>query len=230
MALLPFSAKALKEPGEAGMGKPIVYGPRYSVYTRAVIMALMEKRVEHEVIHIDMDAREHKAPAHLARHPFGMLPAFEHNEFKIYETGPILHYIDDAFPGARLTPNDIHRRIRAEQIIRVINCYGYRPIVWDIFVPRTFTKPGEPVDEAAIAAAVPAAEQSLKAIQDLMMNPDPFLVGRQISLADLLLESVMHYFAGTPEGKRILPLYPKLRAWHDALQSRPSVAETVPVL
>ncbi|HEY4163211.1 MAG TPA: glutathione S-transferase family protein [Dongiaceae bacterium] len=212
------------------MGKPIVYGPRYSVYTRAAIMALMEKRVEHEVVHIDMDAKEHKAPPHLARHPFGMLPAFEHNGFKIYETGAILHYIDDAFPGTRLTPNDIHRRTRAEQIISVINAYGYRPIVWGIFVPRTFTEPGKPVDEAAIAAAVPAAEQSLKAIEDLMTNPDPFLVGRQISLADLLLEPIIHYFAGTSEGKRILPLYPKLTAWHHALQSCPSVAQTVPVL
>jgi glutathione S-transferase len=212
------------------MGKPIVYGPRYSVYTRAVIMAVIEKRVEHEVVHVDMDAREHKAPGHLARHPFGMLPAFEHNEFKIYETGPILHYIDDAFPGARLTPNDIHRRTRAEQIISVINSYAYRPMIWDIFAPRIFPRPDRSLDEAAIAAAVPTVERSLKAIQDLMTNPDPFLVGRQISLADLLLECVIHYFAMTPEGKRILPLYPKLKAWHDALQSRPSVTETVPVL
>jgi glutathione S-transferase len=215
---------------EVIMGKPIVYGPRYSVYTRAVIMALLEKRVEHEVIHIDMDAKEHKAPAHLARHPFGMLPAFEHNEFRIYETVPILHYTDDAFPGARLTPNDIHRRTRAEQIVSVINAYGYRPMIWGIFVPRTFTEPGKTVDEAAIAAAVPPSELALKAIEDLMVSPDPFLVGRQISLADLLLESVIHYFAGTPEGKRILPGFAKLTAWHEALQSRPSVVQTIPVL
>jgi glutathione S-transferase len=225
MALLPFSPN----PGRKELGKPIVYGPRYSVYTRAAIMALMEKRVEHDVVHIDMDIKEHKAPPHLARHPFGMLPAFEHNEFKIYETGPILHYIDDAFPGTRLTPNDIHRRTRAEQIISVINSYGYRPMIWGIFLQRAFPAPGRP-DEAAIAAAVPAAELSLQAIQDLMMNPDPFLVGRQISLADLLLEAVIHYFAASPEGRRILPLYPKLTAWHKAIQSRPSVAQTAPVL
>lgn len=210
------------------MGKPIVYGPRYSTYTRSVIMALIEKRVAHEVVHVDMDKDEHKAPAHLARHPFGMLPAFEHNDFMIYETSPILHYIDDAFPGTRLTPNDIHRRTRAEQIISVINAYGYRPIVWGIFVPRTFTEPGKAVDEAAIAAAVPAADRALQAIEDLMTNPDPFLVGRQISLADLLLVPVMHYFAGTPEGNRMLLRHPKLAVWHDALKTRPSVVETVP--
>ena len=212
------------------MSKPTVYGPRYSTYTRAVIMALMEKRVDHSVVHIDMDKQEHKAPEHLARHPFGMLPAFEHNAFMIYETVPILNYIDDAFPGSRLTPHDIHRRTRAAQIMSVINSYGYRPLVWGIFVPRAFPEPGKPVDEKAIAAAVPKAKQALQAIEDLMLNPDPFLVGRQISLADLLLVPIIHYFAGTPEGQRILPKYPKLMAWHTIIQSRPSVMETVPTV
>ena len=218
------------ENGEIPMGKPIVYGPRYSTYARSVIMALMEKRVPHDVVHVDMDKREHKAAEHLARHPFGMLPAFEHNGFKIYESLPILQYIDDAFPGTRLTPADIHSRTRALQIISVINAYAYRPLVWGIFVPRIFTEPGQPVDEAAIATAVEAGTLALKAIENLMTEPDPYLVGRQVSLADLLLVPVLHYFAGTPEGGQLMPRFSKLAAWHAALKTRPSVAETVPAL
>ena len=49
------------------MGKPIVYGPRYSVYTRAVIMALIEKKVAYDLVHVEMDEAEHRAPAHLKR-------------------------------------------------------------------------------------------------------------------------------------------------------------------
>jgi glutathione S-transferase len=210
------------------MGKPIVYGPRYSVYTRAVLMALIEKKVAHEVVHIEMDDDAHRAPEHLKRHPFGMLPAFEHNGFMIYETVPILTYIDDAFPGTRLMPGDIHRRTRAAQILSVINAYAYRPLVWGIFVPRTFPKADRVVDEAAIAEAVKTGENALRAIEDLMMNPDPSLVGRQISLADLLLEPVVHYLETTPEGKAMLPKVPKIATWHAALQARPSVKETVP--
>ena len=212
------------------MGKPIVYGPRYSVYTRAVIMSLLEKKVAHDVVEIDMDAEEHRAPAHLKRHPFGMLPAFEHNGFMIYETVPIMNYIDDAFPGLRLMPADIHRRTRAAQILSVINSYAYRPLVWGIFVPRTFPRPDRTVDETAIAEAVKTGEHALKAIEDLMFNPDPFLVGRQISLADLLLEPVVHYLETTPEGKAMLQRLPKIATWHAALQARPSVKETVPVV
>jgi glutathione S-transferase len=209
------------------MGKPIVYGPRYSVYTRAVIMALIEKKVAYDQVHVEMDDNEHRAPAHLKRHPFGMLPAFEHNGFMIYETVPILVYIDDAFPGTRLMPGDIHRRTRALQILSVINAYAYRPLVWGIFVPRTFFKPDRVVDEAAIAEAVKTGEHALKAIEDLM-TPDPFLVGRQISPADLLLECVVHYLETTAEGKAMLGRLPKISAWHAALQARPSVKDTVP--
>ena len=212
------------------MGEPIVYGPRYSVYTRAVIMALLEKKAAHDVVHVEMDEDEHKAPAHLKRHPFGMLPAFAHNGFMIYETVPILDYINDAFPGPRLMPGDIQRRTRAAQILSVINAYAYRPLVWGIFVPRTFFKEDRIVDEAEISAAVEAGERGLKAIEDLMVNPDPFLVGRQISLADLLLEPVVHYLATTAEGKAMLLKVPKIAAWHAAIQARPSVKETVPVV
>jgi glutathione S-transferase len=212
---------------EIAMSKPVVYGPRYSTYTRSVIMALLEKRVDHTVAHVDMDRKEHQAPEHLARHPFGLLPAFRHGDFMIYETVPILNYIDDAFPGARLMPADIHRRTRAAQIMSVINAYGYRPMVWGIFVARAFPRSGT-VDEKAVAEAVPKAKLALQAIEDLTLNPDPFLVGRQISLADLLLVPIIHYFAGTPEGAKILPKYPKLMAWHTIVQSRPSVLETVP--
>jgi glutathione S-transferase len=210
------------------MGKPIVYGPRYSVYTRAVLMALIEKKVDHDVVHVEMDDNEHRAPDHLKRHPFGMLPAFEHNGFMIYETVPILNYVDDAFPGPRLMPGDIHRRTRAAQILSVINSYAYRPLVWGIFVPRTFFKPDRVVDEAAIAEAVKSGEHALRAIEDLMVNPDPFLVGRTISLADLLLEPVVHYLETTPEGKAMLLNAPKIAAWHAAIETRPSVQETVP--
>lgn len=210
------------------MGKPIVYGPSYSVYTRAVRMMLIEKKVAYDQVHVEMDDEEHRAPAHLKRHPFGMLPAFEHNGFMIYETVPILIYIDDAFPGTRLMPGDIHRRTRVLQILSVINAYAYRPLVWGIFVPRTFPKPGRVVDEAAIAEAVKTGEQALRAIEDLMMNPDPLLVGRQISPADLLLECVVHYLATTSEGKAMLQRLPKIAAWHAAMQERPSVKETVP--
>jgi glutathione S-transferase len=210
------------------MGKPIVYGPRYSVYTRAVLMALTEKKAAFEEVHVEQATEEHKAPEHVKRHPFGLLPAFEHNGFMIYETVPILQYVEEAFPGVRLTPADIHRRTRMAQILAVINAYTARPLVWGVFALRAYPTPGRPVDEAAIAEKVKVGIHALKAIEDLMVNPDPFLVGRQISLADMLLEPMLFYLDKAPEAPAMLAEVPKIAAWHAAMQSVPTVVATRP--
>ena len=39
-------------------------------------------------------------------HPFGRVPALQHDDFVLYETNAIAAYIDDVFPGPKLTPAD----------------------------------------------------------------------------------------------------------------------------
>jgi glutathione S-transferase len=54
----------------------------------------------------------------VARHPFGKIPAFEHDSFRLYEAGAIARYIDEAFAGVPLQPADVRGRARMTQIIR----------------------------------------------------------------------------------------------------------------
>ena len=49
---------------------------------------------------------QQQSPEHLARHPFGRIPAIEHGDFKLYECQAILRYIDAAFDGPSLTPRE----------------------------------------------------------------------------------------------------------------------------
>lgn len=37
---------------------------------------------------------ERRQPEHVARHPFGKVPALDHNGFRIIETGAIAPYLD----------------------------------------------------------------------------------------------------------------------------------------
>ena len=98
------------------MAKPILYGPTYSTFVRTIRMVLAEKNVDYDLVDVDMMSGEHRSPTHLQRHPFGKIPAFEHNGFPIYESNAIVHYIDDAFPGRRIAPYGMHRRARDQQI------------------------------------------------------------------------------------------------------------------
>ncbi len=210
------------------MSKPTLYGPTYSTFVRTIRMTLAEKGVDYDLVNVDMAGGEHRSTAHLRRHPFAKIPVLEHNEFSIYESNAIAHYIDDAFPGKRIAPAGMHRRARDQQIVDVVNAYGYNRIVVRLVLPYFFADKEKGPDMAAITAAVPDIEHVLGAIQDLMIDPDPYLVGREIGFSDLFLAPVIHYLMMFPEGGRILPKLPKLSSWWLAVQQRDSVTATVP--
>ena len=210
------------------MTKPTLYGPTYSTYTRSMRMVLAEKGVEYDLVEVDMIGGSHHQPDWKQRHPFERVPAFEHNGFAIYESNAIAHYIDDAFPGPRLAHPHIHRRTRDQQIVEVINAYGYKRIVTEIVLRYFFADKAKGPDMTAIAAAVPAAEHTLAAIQDLMLGSDPYLVGRDVSFSDLHLAPIVAYFVQFQEGTRAMAKVPKLAHWWLAMQQRPSFAATAP--
>src|SRR5579859_4298684 len=143
--------------------KPQVFGAPYSVYVRIVRLALAEKAVDYELVPVDIFAREGPPPGYLDRHPFGRIPAFEHRGFRLYETGAIARYIDEAFEGTKLQPPDIRERARCNQLIGIADNYAYPQLVWGIYVERV-SKPGRGAvpNEAKIAAAIPKARTCLK--------------------------------------------------------------------
>lgn len=208
------------------MARPIVFGARYSTYTRGVLLALEEKGVAYDLQEVDVFRDGGTDPAYLARHPFGRIPAFEHDGFRLYETAAILRYVDEAFPGPALQPADPAGRARVTQIIGILDSYAYRPMVWDIYVERSrgVTEPGMP-DEARIAAAVPRAATCLAAIAGLM-GEGAFLAAGALTLADLHFVPMMAYFRLTPEGRSLIGAEPAIRRWWDAISARPSVAAT----
>jgi|ERR1700730_9841038 len=95
--------------------KPVVFGAPYSVYVRAVRLALEEKAVDYELVPVDIFAPSGVPPEHKVRHPFGKIPAFEHAGFRLYEASAITRYVDEAFPGPRLQPDDPLGRARGTE-------------------------------------------------------------------------------------------------------------------
>jgi len=100
---------------------PIVFGAPYSVYVRAVRLALEEKGVPYELVPVDIFAPGGPPPEHRERHPFGKIPALEHAGFRLYEAGAITRYVDEAFPGPRLQPEEPRSRARMNQIIGILD-------------------------------------------------------------------------------------------------------------
>lgn len=201
---------------------PLVIGPAYSVYVRSVRIALEEKGVAYRLEQFDVFDDADIPAGYLDRHPFKRVPAFEHGGFALYESGAILRYIDEAFPGPHLQPNDLRRRARMNQFLAVIDNYFYWPAVRTVFVQRE--REAE-ADEAAIAAALPDVARCLGALERLVGDA-PFLTGPNMSLADCHAIPMFTYFMRTPEAQRLMPQQPRLAAWWAGIQGRPSIAAT----
>lgn len=210
----------------APMSLPRVFGAAYSVYVRIVRLVLVEKDVPYELEEVDVFGPGGPPAVYLERHPFGRMPAFEHDGFRLYETSAITRYVDEAFDGPALQPPDPPTRARMNQIISVLDSYAYRTLVWDLFVERVRAPAqGRLPDEARIAAALPRAETALDALVELMAG-GPYLAGPRLTLADLHAAPMFIYARLADEGAALLHRRPALTAWLDRVLERPSVAAT----
>ena len=210
------------------MPQPRLFGADYSVYVRIVRLCLIEKGIEHELVPIDIFADGGPPSEYLARHPFGRIPAFEHQGFTLYETGAIARYIDEAFEGPNLQPNDALNRARCKQLISIADNYAYPHLVWGVYVERV-SKPdrGVPTDEEKLATSLSNASKCLTAMSDLM-GDGPWLAGRQITLADIYAAPMFDYFLLTHEGNDLIDRHGNLKSWWERMTLRPSMAATKP--
>ncbi|MGF1630669.1 MAG: glutathione S-transferase family protein [Kiloniellaceae bacterium] len=202
--------------------KPVLFGPSYSVYVRIVKTVLAEKGIDYDQVEFDVFDRSAWPDDWLQRHPFGQVPAFEHDGFRLYETRAITRYIDEAFPGPALQPASPRERARMEQAISLLDSHGYRPMVWDIYVERVSRGKSGESDEAAIAAALPKAERCLAALAEIL-GGQAYLAGPDFSLADAQAAPIFDYFVKAGEGQDLLRAQPALEAWWKLVSARRSV-------
>lgn len=210
------------------MGQPIVYGPSFSTYTRSVRLALQEKGVAHQLVEVDILKGAHKQPPYSTRQPFGKVPAFEHDGNTFYETSAILRYVDEVFPGPALMPNTPVARAKANQVMSIVDSYGYPAAITNLFIPRALVPQlGGQTDEAQVEAAKAPTTLFVKELERLLGQSEYF-GGAAVSLADLHVLPVLAYLAATPEGKTILEGAPHVRNWFARINKRPSVQAIMP--
>jgi glutathione S-transferase len=203
-----------------------LFGLQRSVYTRIARLALAEKQVPHASSEVEIFGSDGVPPAHRARHPFGRIPALDHDGFMLYETGAITRYVDEAFDGPALQPREPVPRARMNQIIGLLDAYAYRPLVWGVFVQRVrLPLQGQATDEDELRRSLAAADTVLGVLERWPRGGE-HLCGAALTLADLHPYPMLRYFDLAPEGRAALQRHPRLAAWLERMQSRPSVTAT----
>lgn len=203
-----------------------LYGIPGSPFLRSVEIALKEKDLPY---HLQVLAPgEHKQPEHLARHPFGRIPAFEHDGFALYESQAIIRYLDETFPSPPLTPGNPQARARMNQVIGIIEWYFFpkaaAPIAFNrIIGPKLL---GLPTDEAAIGEAMPMARTCFEVL-DGVLGDQTYFGGNRVSIADIMLAAQLDLLCDTPEGTELIS-GTQLKPWLERMVARPSFMATEP--
>ncbi|MCK0142257.1 glutathione S-transferase family protein [Aliiroseovarius sp. F20344] len=207
----------------------VLRGYKFSVYNRIAQVSLHEKGVAYEIEEIDPFA-EVVPERYKQRHPFCRVPVLSHGTFDVYETAAICRYIDAAFDGPRLIPLNFESLTRLAQTVSIIDSYGYRPMVRQVFAHRVFrpaVREGSSEDEVENGLA--ASRTVLQALETLAA--EAHVLDRQtFTLADCHLAPMIAYFVQAPEGKAALSNYSALSDWWEWASPRASVRETDPGL
>lgn len=202
------------------MSQVTLFGATYSVYVRIPRLALEEIGVPYDLVEVDVFAKAGVPADYAERHPFGRIPAFERDGFCLFETDAIVGYILDSFGDHGLIPAGAKERARMRQIMRILDNYAYRALVWGIYVEETERgRAGQ-----LRADEVEQARMCLRVVEDLAA--EDFLVAGHISLADLWAYPMMVYLRLAPTGQSLLREMPRLRTWLERFDGRPSATAT----
>lgn len=174
-------------------------------------LALSLLGLPHELIDVDLAAREHKTPEFLARHPFGQLPLLDDDGHCVWDSTAILVYLASKYDASgRWLPADPAGRAAVQAWLSVASgLIAFGPATARVI---TLFRTGADASEAIARA------HALFKVMEGELSRRPFLVGDTPTLADIAGYS---YIANAPEGHVDLAPYPALRGWLARIEALP---------
>ncbi|TVU20840.1 hypothetical protein EJB05_30440 [Eragrostis curvula] len=202
-----------------------VFGPARSTNVARVLVCLEEVGAEYEVVNIDFQAKEHKSPEHLARNPFGQIPAFQDGDVVLFESRAIAKYVLRKYKSAdadllregnlkEAAMVDVWTEVEAHQYNPAIS-----PIVYECLVNPAMR--GIPPNQKVVDEALEKLKKVLD-VYEARLSKTKFLAGDFLSFADLNHFPYTYYFMATPHAA-VFDSYPHVKAWWESIVSRPSV-------
>jgi len=218
-------------------------------------MALEEKGVKWTSRYVDLFKLDQLKPDYLALNPDGVVPTLVHDGQPIRESVIINEYIDAAFPGPALAPKAPLAQARMREFVHDCEA-GFDGIVkltmvkyilpklrnrWsdDELMRHAARRPlryYQDVHARALRGEITPAElaEARLTIERLLdrlearLDPGPWIVGPELSLADIAVAPYMFRLAalgGDPFWSK--DRRPRVHAWYARLAARPSFQTAV---
>ncbi len=195
-----------------------LYHVPISLNSRRVWIALLEKKLEFELVELKLDGDQFQ-PDFIALNPFHHIPVLVDDGFRIIESLAILDYLEAKYPTPAMLPTEAHT-LAIVRMAEMVTINELVPATNPLFMQIL----GVNNDESKLEEAKKKLATGLSFLENLL-GDFSYYGGEQLSLADIvtgIAVSSLHHFNVS------LDDYPRLSAWCDRLVQRPAWVETAP--
>lgn len=175
---------------------------------------------------VDLSTGEQLKPEFLALNPQHTVPTLVDEGRALWDSHAIATYLIGKYGGAKdgdhpLYPRDLYTRASIDQRLQLDTAVAF-PAIHNIVNSIYFTGASEPSGEQRTAA------HSFYGLLETLLADDPYVVGGQLTVADLSLISTVSTL------RTLVPVapadkYPKLLAWIRRLEDVPHFHEAIAV-
>jgi glutathione S-transferase/GST-like protein len=160
------------------------------------MLTLIEKGVDFESHYLDLLNFDQHKPDYLAVNPMGTIPAMTHAGEVLTESTAIMEYVDEAFPGPRLMPENPIDQWRVRWWMKFLDQWlapSFSMIGWSVFVGPSVRQKDAAELEAAIER-IPLPERRVawrKAIHGTFSDDEMKESQRRVAVGIGLLEQAL---------------------------------------
>ncbi|XP_048781317.1 glutathione S-transferase omega-1 [Ostrea edulis] len=153
-------------------GKLRVYSMRFCPYAQRSLLVLAHKNIPHEVVNVNL---KNKPDWFLQRNPFGKVPVLEQDDKIVYESLICSDYLDQTYPGNKLTPDDPYRLAQDKILVE-----HFDKLTVDFYKARQ-SQPSE------IPAAIEKVRQQLARFDAEIKRRGDYLGGDKVQMIDFMI-------------------------------------------
>ena len=160
------------------------------------MLALMEKGVVFNSHYLDLLNFDQHQPDYLKINPQGTIPAMTHGSLVLTESTAIMEYVDEAFAGPKLMPDDLQDQWRVRWWMKFMDQWlapSFSMIGWSVFVGPAARQKDPELLKAAIDR-IPLPERRVawrKAIYGLFSEAEMAESQRRVALGIDMLEDAL---------------------------------------
>ncbi|XP_077114643.1 glutathione S-transferase omega-1-like [Ranitomeya variabilis] len=206
-------AKGRAPPGPVPEGVVRLYGMRFCPYVQRASLVMVAKGIKHEIVNINLRS---KPDWFFEKNPKGLVPTIETSDGKIiYESLIVCDYLDDAFPGKKLTPADPYEK--AQQKILLEHFSEVPSILFNVIMTK---KKNEDTTELKAKFL-----EKLKIFEEtLVKRNSPYIGGGSLTMIDYMIWPWFERFQ--MDVTEVLEKMPHINAWYKRMLKDPAVKKT----